>query len=353
SKIIAAKNAVSRSPIKAVNLGDISGKASNGISNTPKDAQVTASGLTNKFTMLEVLINGIACDLEKAIQQDPDKERHCEQIFEVDRGMEVEGELNNKEMEVDLEKTDAHKTIDVDKQGASWLKDMDFHNKSQCIDSVKHSKISALTPKTLSSFDAQFDPVKVVSTVEEPSSVLHANDIPSFDMGLTPTPPDVNINANKQDVSNQEPSTTLLPNDAPSFDFGLMPTPPDVNLDTGTKPMLENEDVKKNAKEQGLTNITSPVDALALSFAMSNTTLVTPAIERKRKDLPMLENERVKKNAKEPGPTNTRTAFDAVPLSFSMSNAALVTPAIERKRTDFEKENILKEANDKESKKMK
>ncbi|GKD08515.1 hypothetical protein Tco_1188200 [Tanacetum coccineum] len=40
SKIIAAKNAVSQSPIKAVNFGDISGKASNGISNTPKDAQV-------------------------------------------------------------------------------------------------------------------------------------------------------------------------------------------------------------------------------------------------------------------------------------------------------------------------
>nr|GEW62709.1 hypothetical protein [Tanacetum cinerariifolium] len=38
SKNIAAKNVVSQSPIKAVNLGDISGKASNGISNTPKDA---------------------------------------------------------------------------------------------------------------------------------------------------------------------------------------------------------------------------------------------------------------------------------------------------------------------------
>ncbi|GJW01117.1 hypothetical protein Tco_1556368 [Tanacetum coccineum] len=40
SKIIAAKNAVSQSPIKAINLGDKSGKASNGISNTPKDAQL-------------------------------------------------------------------------------------------------------------------------------------------------------------------------------------------------------------------------------------------------------------------------------------------------------------------------
>ncbi|GJW08988.1 hypothetical protein Tco_1571411 [Tanacetum coccineum] len=39
SKIIAAKNVVSQSHIKAVNLGDISGKASNGIFNTPKDAQ--------------------------------------------------------------------------------------------------------------------------------------------------------------------------------------------------------------------------------------------------------------------------------------------------------------------------
>ncbi|GJR30495.1 hypothetical protein Tco_1106727 [Tanacetum coccineum] len=39
SKIIAAKNAVSQSPIKAVNLGDISRKSYNGISNTPKDVQ--------------------------------------------------------------------------------------------------------------------------------------------------------------------------------------------------------------------------------------------------------------------------------------------------------------------------
>nr|GEX24309.1 peptidase S10, serine carboxypeptidase, alpha/beta hydrolase fold protein [Tanacetum cinerariifolium] len=40
SKIIIAKNAVSQSPIKAVNHGDISGKSSNGISNTPKEAQL-------------------------------------------------------------------------------------------------------------------------------------------------------------------------------------------------------------------------------------------------------------------------------------------------------------------------
>nr|GEW31904.1 hypothetical protein [Tanacetum cinerariifolium] len=43
----------------------------------------------------------------------------------------------------------------------------------------------------------------VVSTVEKPSLVLPANYIRSFDLGLTPTPPDVNINADKQDVSNQ------------------------------------------------------------------------------------------------------------------------------------------------------
>ncbi|GKB41420.1 hypothetical protein Tco_0886362 [Tanacetum coccineum] len=306
-----------------------------------------------------------------------DKERPCEQIFEVDRGIEVEGEQNNQEMKVYLEKTDAHKTIDPYKQGASRLKDIDFQNKSECTDWAKHLKISALTPKTLSSFDAQFDHVKVVSTVEEPSLVLPENDIPSFDLGLTPTPPDVIINADKQDVSNQEPmlenvpltftritaklklppkkekeqdsttiastivkflelvevvsttvkepSTVLLLNDAPSFDLGLTPTPPDVNLDRDTEPMLENERVKKNAKEQGTTNTTSPVDALALSFAMLNITLVTYAIERKRKDLPMLENEHVKKNAKESGLTNTRTAFDVVALSFAMSNATLVT----------------------------
>ncbi|GJV01387.1 hypothetical protein Tco_1334956 [Tanacetum coccineum] len=216
------------------------------------------------------------------------KERPCEQIFEADRGMEVEGEKNNQEMEVDLEKTDAHNIIDAvdrDKQGASRLKDV---NKSECTDWAKHSKISALTPKTFSSFDVQFDPGKVISTMEEPSSVLSINDIPSFDLGLTPTPPDVNVNADKQDVSNKEPildivpltftriraklrlpqkkakdqeSTTiasattasnttkfevvsnsvedrslvLLLNDASSFDLGLTSTPPYVNLHTDTQ----------------------------------------------------------------------------------------------------------------------
>ncbi|GJT83702.1 ulp1 protease family, C-terminal catalytic domain-containing protein [Tanacetum coccineum] len=384
SKIIAAKNVVSQSPIKAVNFGDISGKASNGISNTPKDAQVTASGLRNKFTMLEVLMNGITCDLAKAIQQHPgdeeieyiklqwkekilkresemnvkDKEIPCEQIFEVDRvdrgmevegeknnhemevdlektdahntiddvdrGMEVEWEKNNQEMEVDLEKTDAHKTIDADKQGASRLKDV---NKSECTDWAKHSKISALTPKSLSSFVAHFDPVKVVSTMEEPLSVLLVNDIPSFDLGLMPTPTDVNVNADKQDVSNEESildivpltftrisaklrlpqkkakeqesttiasattasnttkfkvvsnsvkdrSSVLLLNDTSSFDLGLTPTSPYVNLHTDTEPMLENEPVKKNEKELGPTNTISAFDVVPLSFAMPNATLV-------------------------------------------------------------------------------
>ncbi|GJQ94800.1 ulp1 protease family, C-terminal catalytic domain-containing protein [Tanacetum coccineum] len=310
---VAAKNVVSQSPIKVVNLGDISRKASNGISNTPKDAQVTASGLRNKFTMLEVLMNGNACDLAKAIQQHPgdeeieyiklqwkekilkrasemnvkDKERPCEQIFEVDR---------------------------------DW---------------VKLSKILALTPKTLSSFDAQFDPVQVVSTMEEPSSVLPANDIPSFDLGITPTPPDVNVNADKQDVSNEEPildiipltftrisakirlpqkkakeqesttiasattasntakfeavynsvkdrSSVLLLNDGPSFDLGLTPTPPYVNLHTDTEPMLENERVKKNEKELGPTNTITAFDVVPLSFAMPNATLVCNFEERLR-----------------------------------------------------------------------
>ncbi|GJS98608.1 hypothetical protein Tco_0819778 [Tanacetum coccineum] len=339
----------------------------------------TASGLTSKLTMLEVLMNGIACDLEKAIQQHrgnkeienikllwkekllkrasemnkKDKERHCEQVFKFDRGMEVKGEQNNQEME----RPGKHIfEVDRDKQGASRLKDMDVQNKSERRDWAKHSNISSLTPKTLCSLDEQFDPVKAVSTVEDHSLVLPANDIPSFYLGLTPTPPDVYINADKQDVSDQEPmlenvplwftrisvklrlppkkekdqepttnasatTTTntdkievvsnsvkdplsdLLLNDAPSFDLGLTPTPPDVKLDTDTKPMLENE--------------------------------------------------RVKKNAKVLGPTNTNIAFDAMPLSFAMPNSTLVTHAIKRKRQDFDRENILKEANDKESKKMK
>nr|GEY17484.1 hypothetical protein [Tanacetum cinerariifolium] len=95
--------------------------------------------------MLEVLMNIIDCELENGIQPHPgnkqfenikllwkekllkrvnemndkDKERACEQIFKVDRGMEVvanetckeaEGEQNNQEIEFDLEKT-MHKRL--------------------------------------------------------------------------------------------------------------------------------------------------------------------------------------------------------------------------------------------------
>nr|GEY96874.1 hypothetical protein [Tanacetum cinerariifolium] len=84
-----------------------------------------------------------------------------------------------------------------------------------------------------------------------------------------------------------ESSSDSLPNDALSFYLELTPTPPDVNLDT--EPKLENERVKKNAKEKGPTITTSPVDALVS---------VTPTIERKRKDLPTLEYEHVKKMQK-------------------------------------------------------
>ncbi|GKF31853.1 hypothetical protein Tco_0101651, partial [Tanacetum coccineum] len=164
--------------------------------------------------------------------------------------MEVEGEKNNHEMEVDLEKTDAHKTIDADKQEASRLKDV---NKSE--------------------FDAQFDPVKVVCTMEEPSSVLPANDIPSFDLGLTPTPPDVNVNADKQDVSNEvvctmeEPSSVLPANDIPSFDLGLTPTPPDVNV---------------NADKQDVSNEEPILDIVPLTFTRISAKLRLP--QKKAKD---------------------------------------------------------------------
>ncbi|GJS02301.1 ribonuclease H-like domain-containing protein [Tanacetum coccineum] len=314
--------------------------------------------------MLEVLMNVIGCDLEKAIQQHPgnkeienikllwkenllkrasemnkkDKERHREQIFKVDRGMKVEGEQNNQEMEVDLEKDDAHKTIDADKQGASRLKDIDVQNKSERTDWAKHSNISALTPKMLSSFDEQFDPVKVVSTVEDHSLVLPANDIPSFDLGLTPTPPDVYINADKQDVSNQgmlppkkakvqesttnasattitntakievvsnsvkDPSSDLLLNDASSCDLGITPTPPNVKLDTYTEPMLENERVKKNAKELGPMNTITAFDVVPLSFAMPNATLSEKTLNEKNNVKALLyfidDMEFVTKNAK-------------------------------------------------------
>ncbi|GJZ18761.1 hypothetical protein Tco_0555351 [Tanacetum coccineum] len=220
SKIIATKNAVSQSFIKVVNLGDISGKASNGISNTPKDAHVTTSGLRNKLTMLEVLMNGIACDLEKAIQQHPgDKEIENMKLQWKEMLLKRSSEMNKK---------------DKERPNVKFL-----------------------------------ELVEVVSTtVKEPSTVLLLNDAPSFDLGLTPTPPDVNL-----DRDTAEYIETMLENDVPNADI----------------------------------------------------TLVTYAIERKRKDLPMLENEHVKKNAKESGPTNTRIAFDVVPLSFAMSNATLVT----------------------------
>ncbi|GKE16762.1 ulp1 protease family, C-terminal catalytic domain-containing protein, partial [Tanacetum coccineum] len=112
-----------------------------------------------------------------------------------------------------------------------------------------------------------------------------------------------NVQVTAKKGKGADPSSYLLLNDAPSFDLGITPTPPNVKLNTYIEPMLENERVKKNAKELLL--------------------------------------------------TNTITAFDVVPLSFAMPNATLVTLAIKRKRKDFDKENIPKEANDKESKKMK
>ncbi|GJT29491.1 ulp1 protease family, C-terminal catalytic domain-containing protein [Tanacetum coccineum] len=279
SKVIAAKNAVSQSPIKAVNLGDISGKASNGISNTPKDAQ-----------LIEV--------------------------------WKLKGK-KNQEMEVDLEKTNAHKTIDADKQGASMLKDMDFQNKSECTD--------------WANFDAQFDPVKVVSTVEEPSSVLPANDIPCFDLALTPTPPYVNVNVDK-DVSNQDPMLENIPLTFTRISVKLRLPP-------------------KKAKEQESTTTASTTTTSTTVKFLELVEVVSTIV--KEPSLDLLPNDAPSFNL---GLTSTppnvnldtdTTAFDAVPLSFAMPNATLVTPAIERKRKYFDKENISKEANDKESKKMK
>nr|GEX06887.1 hypothetical protein [Tanacetum cinerariifolium] len=119
------------------------------------------------------------------------------EVVEHETCKEAKGEHNNQEMEVDLEKPNAQKTIDVDKQGASGLKEIDMQNKSECTDWAK--KILA------------------------------------FDLGFTPTPPYVNIDVDKQDVSNQESLLVFLPNDALSLDSRLTPTPTDVNLDTDTE----------------------------------------------------------------------------------------------------------------------
>lgn len=99
-------------------------------------------------------------------------------------GKETEGD---KEMEVVFQKSDAQKNID-DQYGASGSKDKVLQNNSECTDWEKHSKISALTPITLSSFDEQLDPVKDACIEKEPSSDLVPYDGPSFDMGLTPAP---------------------------------------------------------------------------------------------------------------------------------------------------------------------
>ncbi|GJS76907.1 ulp1 protease family, C-terminal catalytic domain-containing protein [Tanacetum coccineum] len=113
--------------------------------------------------MLKVLMNGIACDLEKEIQQHPgDKEIKNIKLQWKEMLLKRASEMNKKDKERPREHIFE---VDRDKQGASRLKDMDFKNKSECTNWEKHSKISALTPKTLSSFDAQFDPVKVHTSV--------------------------------------------------------------------------------------------------------------------------------------------------------------------------------------------
>ncbi|GKE64541.1 hypothetical protein Tco_1518702, partial [Tanacetum coccineum] len=100
--------------------------------------------------------------------------------------------------------------------------------------------------------------------------------------------------------------TTALPHRT-SFDLGLTPTPPDVNLHTDT-------------------SMSRMIECLPITSNIGHDlSILSEFVE------PMLENKLVNKNEKELGPMNTITAFDVVPLSFAMPNATLVIPAIEKK----------------------
>ena len=189
--------------------------------------QVIVSELKNKISLFDDYVNGIDHELEKGINQHPgnkeienlrllwkekfvkkaskeieggketEPERVCERVgsgMELDREREGEKEMEvdracegGKEMEAVFQKSDAQKNVD-DQHGSSVLKDKDLQKNSESKDWEKHSKISALTPITLSSFDDQLDPVKGASTGKEPSSEIVAYDGPSFDMALTPAP---------------------------------------------------------------------------------------------------------------------------------------------------------------------
>ncbi|PWA35976.1 ulp1 protease family, C-terminal catalytic domain-containing protein [Artemisia annua] len=290
-------------------------------------------------------VHGIDCELEKGIQQHPgNKEIECIRLLwkekftkkaskEIEGGKETEQERvcgtvdsgmefvvsetlretyketeADKEMEVFFQKSDAQKNID-DQHGASGLKDKVLQKNgesrvlqksSESRDWEKHSKISALTPITLSSFDEQLDPAKDACTEKESSSEIVPYDGPCFDKVLMPTPQEPileepltfrriskKLRLPRKMEKEKEPVKDASSFDCPSFDLGLTPTPPDVNIDAVVEPMVEitNEQNEKltlmaeKANEQETTNTTSPVAVLPVSFVKPN------AIERKRKDV--------------------------------------------------------------------
>ncbi|PWA71630.1 ulp1 protease family, C-terminal catalytic domain-containing protein [Artemisia annua] len=124
---------------------------------------------------------------------------------------------------------------------------MDFQKKSKCTDLVKYSKLTERRAKEQESTSTTLSLVKFGEAVKNAPSF----DAPSFDLGLTPTPPDADIKYQAEVVA----------------------------------PMVANENLKllaEKANEQEPTTTTSPFAALPLSFAMPSTSIITPAIESKR-----------------------------------------------------------------------
>lgn len=148
------------------------------------------------------------------------------------------------------------------------------------------------------------EPVKDASTLKKTSSDILKNDAQSFD--------------------------------GPSFDLGLTPTPPDVNLDA------ETQDVSI----QGMSNVIQ-----SLTILLHQTLAMTDQISAEAVET-MLENEKLKLLAEKSNalkPTNTTSPIAVLPVSFAMPNdKSVITPAIEKKRKDVEKENIPQKPNDKE-----
>ena len=155
--------------------------------------QEIISGLTKKIMLFDEYVNGIDCELEKGIQQHPgNKEIENIMLLWKQKFVKKESEMIEKESERACEEVEVDCGTEIVVRGTrkereegketEVLKDKELQKNSECTDWEKHSKISALTPITLYSFDAQLVPER------EPLSEFVTYDGPSFDIGLKPTP---------------------------------------------------------------------------------------------------------------------------------------------------------------------